>query len=570
MARENWFKDGNKETVSAEGWKRGKKPSSRQEETGRIPTTTVMFVPSTKGGLLARMLKESEMEMARITKFRMKIQESGGIQLARLFSTDLARGKHCGREDCQPCGMSEESKTNCKQQNVLYESRCGLCNKEEDVKRSSQKEEEAPRRGIYLGETSRTLYERSKEHVADAVSFKEGSHIIKHWISSHHEDKKRPPFFFKVLQPFKDCLSRQVAEAVAINYSKDELLNSKNEYNSNCLSRLVVDEDRYERKKREKDEEMKEADEKTQWESFRLSHKRTEKRQRDANQQTIPDGWREPGQRSAKIMRMEVVQPSGRATENSDFFDLTRWWADSEGRCIRAGNLNRLLTYNKQRVLRRMSTLAQDNLYMDVKKWMVNALIWAGWKEDQLGGVGWQQAGAEDSYKELTEPAATVPHESSPQADMSNHNKNKKTKAWSDHLTGLVGWWRRLESNQEKEEMKLKKFVITKTDEIRNRNLAENSKFTFLKRWKMAVSSNDIVKANRLENLDSSFIHSPKRKAGGGGVISADNIILNSPSKKARKVFKQRILFWENESEITQNRMEDNGTGGDSLGLKDG
>ena len=41
------------------------------------------------------------------------MQEFGGIQLARMFSTVLAKGGHCDREDCNPCRSQAEKKTNC-------------------------------------------------------------------------------------------------------------------------------------------------------------------------------------------------------------------------------------------------------------------------------------------------------------------------------------------------------------------------------------------------------------------------------------------------------------------------
>ena len=36
--------------------------------------------------------------------------------------------------------------------------------------------------GIYIGESSRSLFERSKEHIKDNMNFKADTHIIKHWI----------------------------------------------------------------------------------------------------------------------------------------------------------------------------------------------------------------------------------------------------------------------------------------------------------------------------------------------------------------------------------------------------
>ena len=86
----------------------------------------------------------------------------------------------------------------------------------------------------------------SKEHVAGAVAFKEGSHIVKHWHSCHAEERDHPKFIFRNLSFYKDCLSRQVAEAILIHYY---------EYNANCLTRVTVEETKFERKKTERNEE---------------------------------------------------------------------------------------------------------------------------------------------------------------------------------------------------------------------------------------------------------------------------------------------------------------------------
>jgi hypothetical protein len=143
-----------------------------------------MFVPSTKGGILTKMLRENEPEMIRITKFKVKFQEAGGIKLAGLFSTNLSKGEHCQRQDCVPCNQRVEKRPNCKQAGILYESKCSWCNKEEDQKTSHQEDNQKIRQGIYYGESSRPLYERSREHLNDAVSFRDGSHIDKHWLTS--------------------------------------------------------------------------------------------------------------------------------------------------------------------------------------------------------------------------------------------------------------------------------------------------------------------------------------------------------------------------------------------------
>ena len=131
--------------------------------------------------------------------------------------------------------------------------------------------------GIYFGESRRSLYERSCEHVKDAEKFKEGSHIINHWKKYHKEDDSRPPFSFKILDSFKDCLSRQVGEAIRIHYAKDELLDSKNEYNDN-----------------------------------------------------LPEGWKV----TAPCKRLKRMSP-----EEEETIDMVEWWKMAEGMCLRAGKL---------------------------------------------------------------------------------------------------------------------------------------------------------------------------------------------------------------------------------------
>ena len=65
-----WKRKGGK----VEGEKEGKK-------TKKIETTTVFFVDSTKGGILAKRLRAEEDRLASLTGFRVKIVESGGSQL---------------------------------------------------------------------------------------------------------------------------------------------------------------------------------------------------------------------------------------------------------------------------------------------------------------------------------------------------------------------------------------------------------------------------------------------------------------------------------------------------------
>ena len=76
--------------------------------------------------------------------------------------------------------------------------------------------------------------------------------MVKHWMLKHHKIRKLPKFRFKVLALFRDCLPRQIGEALIILYSKDFLLNSQSEYGSNCLTRVTVPEEAYKKTLRER------------------------------------------------------------------------------------------------------------------------------------------------------------------------------------------------------------------------------------------------------------------------------------------------------------------------------
>jgi hypothetical protein len=77
-----------------------------------------------------------------------------------------------------------------------------------------------------------------------------------------------PPFTFKITSMFKDCLSRQIGEALQIQFSPDVILNSKSEYLDNCITRLAIEESQWERKERERSEELNEELLKTEVENL--------------------------------------------------------------------------------------------------------------------------------------------------------------------------------------------------------------------------------------------------------------------------------------------------------------
>ena len=95
--------------------------------------------------------------------------------------------------------------------------------------------------GIYVGESSRSLYGRAKEHLSDREGWKEESHQVKHWITEHPELQEPPRFRFRLVRGFKDPMSRQLSEAVRIELRGGSILNSKSEYNRCRVPRLRID-----------------------------------------------------------------------------------------------------------------------------------------------------------------------------------------------------------------------------------------------------------------------------------------------------------------------------------------
>ena len=128
LKRGNWFKgkDDKTETFLHEtGGGVKKKPFLKAGWKNKLrkSAATVVFVPSTRGGTLVRMLMEDEDKMAEMSGFRVKYQEAGGSILANAFEKDLGSGQHCGRAACPPCQIPGE-RGNYKNKNVVYESCC--------------------------------------------------------------------------------------------------------------------------------------------------------------------------------------------------------------------------------------------------------------------------------------------------------------------------------------------------------------------------------------------------------------------------------------------------------------
>ena len=235
-----------------------------------------MFVDQTVGGGLTKRLKEIEDRMTDITGFRVKISEMGGTQLSQLLpNTNPWAGSKCSRETCHTCNQGDERLQDCFRRNILYESTCTVCEKREREKSGGgQGQHEKGNEGVggqgklagsavYVGESSRSIFERSQEHIRDAKKKTEDSHIWKHW-SEEHPGQEMPHFRFQIVRLFRDCLSRQIAEAVRIEMREGAVLNSKAVFSRCKLPRLVVERLEWEQGSGGMEREVDEEEERTE------------------------------------------------------------------------------------------------------------------------------------------------------------------------------------------------------------------------------------------------------------------------------------------------------------------
>ena len=248
---------------------RGKLSRRLEKEDGQDqpgPPSTIMFVPWTKQGKLVGELKKHEDRISRITGFRIKFIEEGGTPIWRQFSTKLRGGEAFGRGGCYTCRQDDDSKVNCYTRSTVYESSCLLCHPggKKDKMGSTMVEQGG---GLYIGETSRSLYERVGEHFEDANKLERESHMVKHWFLHHQEETKAPKFKFRILGQYRDAMTRQIKEALRVQ-NRPGNLNSKGEFGGQTIPRLVVEQSEYEKRKDDILKNRQNEEEDSKWAEF--------------------------------------------------------------------------------------------------------------------------------------------------------------------------------------------------------------------------------------------------------------------------------------------------------------
>jgi hypothetical protein len=126
---------------------------------------------------------------------------------------------------------------------------------------------------------------------------------------------------------------------------------------------------------------------------------------------------------------------------------------------------------------------------------------------------------------------------------------------WYLHLTGLIGWWRRVEAEQTKFEEKQRKIrkerkhsSVAKLSFVINFLIRQNRH----EKSKQTLHRQPSIDRKKCKNYIVKVVLSPSTKRKGGeevGVLAISEF--SSPEKRQRN-FQYTLSFWEEKSKITQ------------------
>ena len=214
-------------------------PPLKKQDNRRVES--VIFIPHTANSSLRKKLQESDDEMTRVLGMgRAKFIEEAGMKLSSMLVVKdpwFQLNGGCGRRTCYPCISSKGKGLSCRSESICYQIVCKLCQKNDEKKT------------IYIGETSRSGYERILEHMTMFKLKKEGdpeknqqnSVFWGHSRDSHQGTMKTYDWEIKLVSSHKSALNRQVTEATRISREKKaDLFNSKQEFGSNNLAEIEL------------------------------------------------------------------------------------------------------------------------------------------------------------------------------------------------------------------------------------------------------------------------------------------------------------------------------------------
>ena len=166
---------------------------------------------------------------------RIKIVEGGGVKMKDLLvAKNPFPNTVCEMRKCVLCkNNTKEIVIPCTTNNVGYRLVCETC-------------EDNGFPLVYEGETARSARTRGAEHMRDFNKERPDSAMYKHKQNEHNGEEIK--YRMEITKRFRDPLTRQANEAVRISSrNKNEILNSKNEFNHPQIARITVERKKFQK-----------------------------------------------------------------------------------------------------------------------------------------------------------------------------------------------------------------------------------------------------------------------------------------------------------------------------------
>ncbi len=172
----------------------------------------MVFIPTTPNSTLQRAFQEEK----RKSRFKIRVDETSGRSLKQILQrSNPFKERQCSRDQCPVCTTG--GKGSCDMKGVNYEIQCE-CG------------------GKYIGQSSRSSYERGREHFNQLRN--EKGVLWKHQSEEHGGDSRK--FTMKTTEQFgDDSMLRQISEAVRVHHERPTM-NSKDEWNYVVIPRASV------------------------------------------------------------------------------------------------------------------------------------------------------------------------------------------------------------------------------------------------------------------------------------------------------------------------------------------
>ena len=204
-----------KEHPPVEGENKRKNNFEWYKKQGRFDT--VMFVEATPGSELKRKVQEA----AKRNKIKVKVVERVSSTIRGLIQkSNPFKIMKCERADCVVCKL--DSNFDCRTRGCVYKIKCKECKRE------------------YKGQTGRSTYERTCEHIDDWEKGRDRCPLLKHSLQYHGGKKFEYEVKIEALC-FGKPTKRLITEAVVIDeLETDKAMNNKGEWSYTKLTKVKV------------------------------------------------------------------------------------------------------------------------------------------------------------------------------------------------------------------------------------------------------------------------------------------------------------------------------------------